>query len=452
MNKSIIAGLAITSAITIPGVADAISSQEILPTNSNISSSNMYFTRNNLNLRKDMSTSSRVLRTIPKGEQVQKLSSKYGWAKVSYKGLVGYCNELYLTSINPISQNTNNTLLNTTFFVNTEVLNARVQPNTDSKIYKKLYKGDSVLVLKQRNDGWSEIVINENIYYVSSTYLSKDNVVNNTVSSITQYVNVPALYARTQPNVNSSIVEKLGLDTEVKVLEKRTDGWTKVSVNDRDLYVSSRYLSDKKVNNTQLENNATKYKYSYEAITPTNKSAFASIQNLKLALNKINGTIVKPGETFYYLKAIGPITKANGFVESGVILNGKPSTGVGGGICQGSTTLHNAVIKTGLKVVERRNHSLPSKYADKGLDAMVTGNLDYGFTNTSKYDIRIVGYVASGNAIVKLESTGDITNGYTYKPEVKISKDGLEAITTIKKIKDGLESVHQTFYSLYKSK
>lgn len=373
--KITIAGLAITSAISIPGTIDAMSS-------SNISANTTHITKVNLNLREDMSTSSRILKTIPKGGKVTKISTKYGWAKVTYKGLTGYCHDLYLTSANTVSQNTNTSVLNTTRYVNTDVLHVRVQPNTVSKTYKRLYKGDSVLVLKQRNDGWSEVVINENIYYVSTQYLS----------------------------------------------DKKPNSSTKL------------------LNNTDSK----EFKYCYKATTPTKHSTLPSIHNVKVAMKAIDLKIVNPGETFYYLETLGSITKEKGYVESGVILNGVSSKGIGGGICQGSTTLHNAVIEAGLKVVERRNHSLPSKYVDKGLDAMVTGNLDYGFKNTSNYPIRIRAYVTDTEVVVCLESTGDITNGYKYIPKTEISADGLKAKTTIMKVKDGKETPHQTFYSSYK--
>ena len=82
---------------------------------------------------------------------------------------------------------------------------------------------------------------------------------------------------------------------------------------------------------------------------------------------------------------------------------------------------------------------------------MVTGKLDYGFKNTSKYPVKIRAYVSGGKVVVRLESTGDTTNGYKFVPEVTVSPDGLKATTNVVKIKSGKKYPHQTFYSSYRS-
>ena len=427
------------------GVCSGLYLKSIQSQSQSNSGQNTYYAKANLNLRKGAGTSYMVLKTIPAGEKVTKLSSSNGWAKVTYNGLTGYCSESYLTKTNSSQQNSSTP--KTTYYVNTDFLNVRTGAGTSYKVYKKIYRGASVVVTKNRSDGWSEISMDGKTYYVSSQYLSKNAVSSSSSSSTTKYVNTNTLNVRTQPNTSSSIYKKITLGTSVSVIEKRSDGWSKIKMDNKDVYVSSDYLSDTKPS----ANTSTTYSYSYEATTPTSKSSANSIKNVQTAFKKMDGKIVKPGETFYYLKAIGPITEANGFIESGTISNGQPSTGIGGGICQGSTTLHNAVIKAGLTVVERRNHSLPSKYIEKGLDAMVTGKLDYGFKNTSKYPVRIRAYVSGNSVIVRLESTGDTTNGYKFVPEVTVASNGLRATTNVMKIKDGVKEIHQTFYSSYRS-
>lgn len=435
------------------GVCSGLYLKSIQSQSQSNSGQDTYYTKANLNLRKGAGTSYMVLKTIPAGEKVTKISVSGGWAKVAYGSLTGYCSDAYLTKSNTLSNTSSNasqqssSTTKTTYYVNTDSLNIRTGPSTAYKVYKKINKGTSVSVTKNRSDGWSEISMDGKTYYASSQYLSKNAVSSSSSSSTTKYVNTNTLNVRTQPNTSSSIYKKITLGTSVNVIEKRNDGWSKIRMDNKDVYVSSEYLSDTKPST----NTSTTYSYSYEATTPTSKSSANSIKNVQNAFKKIDGKIVKPGETFYYLKAIGPVTKANGFIESGVISNGQPSTGIGGGICQGSTTLHNAVIKAGLTVVERRNHSLPSKYIEKGLDAMVTGKLDYGFKNTSKYPVKIRAYVSGGNVVVKLESTGDTTNGYKFVPEVTVSPDGLRATTNVVKIKDGKKYPHQTFYSSYRS-
>lgn len=439
------------------GVCSGLYLRAVQGQSQTVSGQNTYYTKTNLNLRKGAGLSYGVLKTIPQGQKVTRISVSGEWAKVTYGGLTGYCSNAYLTN-SSTSGNTSqqgSVATKTTYYVNTDSLNVRTGPSTSYKVYKKINKGTSVSVTKNRSDGWSEISMDGKTYYASSQYLSKNAVSNSnntSATTATKYVNTSTLNVRTSPSTSSSIYKKITLGTAVNVVEKRSDGWSRIKMDGKDVYASSEYLSDTKPNSsTSTSNTPTANSYSYTATTPTAKSSANSIKNVQNAFKKIDGKIVQPGQTFYYLKAIGPITKTNGFIESGVVSGGQYSTGVGGGICQGSTTLHNAVMKAGLTVVERRNHSLPSKYIQKGLDAMVTDRLDYGFKNTSKYPVKIRAYVSGGNVVVRLESTGDTTNGYTFVPKVTVSPDGLKATTNVVKIKNGKEYPHQTFYSSYRS-
>lgn len=127
--------------------------------------------------------------------------------------------------------------------------------------------------------------------------------------------------------------------------------------------------------------------------------------NLKLAVKKINGTILKPGETFSYNKVVGERTVANGFKQAIVYANGGMEAGLGGGICQISSTLYNSVIFANLEIVERKNHSLPVSYVPLGRDATVSyGSIDFKFKNNRSYPIKIEATASSG--IVKISILG----------------------------------------------
>ncbi|OWU66148.1 MAG: hypothetical protein CBB60_001025 [Armatimonadetes bacterium Cent15-Ar3] len=93
--------------------------------------------------------------------------------------------------------------------------------------------------------------------------------------------------------------------------------------------------------------------------------------NIRLATGKIDGTLLLPGERFSFNKTVGERTVKSGFREAPVFVNGRHETGVGGGICQVSTTLYNASLFANLKIVERTNHSLPVPYVPVGRDATV---------------------------------------------------------------------------------
>lgn len=105
--------------------------------------------------------------------------------------------------------------------------------------------------------------------------------------------------------------------------------------------------------------------------------------NMQLALSKVNGTILEPGQEFSYNTALGDSTDPNnGWLPAGGISGGVIVQMYGGGICQGSTTLYIASLKAGMEIVERYCHAMPSSYCPIGLDATVDyGNLDFRFRN-----------------------------------------------------------------------
>ena len=109
--------------------------------------------------------------------------------------------------------------------------------------------------------------------------------------------------------------------------------------------------------------------------------------NVEAAAKAVNGTVLPPGAVFDYGKAIEKAQAESGFREAPVIVNGKLQPGTGGGICQVSSTLYNAAIRSGLEIVERRNHSLPVNYLPKGQDAtFAQGYINFRFrNNTGKY-------------------------------------------------------------------
>jgi len=120
--------------------------------------------------------------------------------------------------------------------------------------------------------------------------------------------------------------------------------------------------------------------------------------NLNLACQKLNGIQIADGETFSFNDVVGPRDEANGWKEAHVIIGGtRYEDGWGGGICQVSTTLYNALLRTGQDFANfsRVNHSIPSGYVERGLDATVAyGSKDFKFKNTSGSTIYIVAYTS----------------------------------------------------------
>jgi len=126
--------------------------------------------------------------------------------------------------------------------------------------------------------------------------------------------------------------------------------------------------------------------------------------NVNLATQKINNVILLPGETFSYNKVVGKRTVENGFKEASVYTSSGVVNGLGGGICQVSSTLYNAVLEANLEIVERKNHSYAVSYVPLGQDATVSyGSIDFRFKNNRKYPIKVIAYTNNGNLTVLIK-------------------------------------------------
>lgn len=121
--------------------------------------------------------------------------------------------------------------------------------------------------------------------------------------------------------------------------------------------------------------------------------------NLQLAANKINGTVLMPGEVFSYNQVVGERTIAAGYKEAPIYVSGKVVDGLGGGICQITSTLYNAVLYANLGIVSRSNHQFVPSYVTASRDATVVyGAIDFKFKNTRDYPIKITCSVSGGIA------------------------------------------------------
>lgn len=128
--------------------------------------------------------------------------------------------------------------------------------------------------------------------------------------------------------------------------------------------------------------------------TPIIDKSASRINNIKLAAKRISGIKLAPGEEFSFNKIVGRRTEGKGFELAPIIVNTKEGPekgfGVGGGVCQVSTTIYNAVEECGLKVTERHMHSLDINYVPKGEDATVSyGSVDFKFVNNREHSIMV---------------------------------------------------------------
>lgn len=182
-----------------------------------------------------------------------------------------------------------------------------------------------------------------------------------------------------------------------------------------------------------------------ESTTTFATSGPGRINNIKLSTRAFNGRMVHPGESISYNSTLGPINTKTGYQDAPIIVAGDLTPGVGGGICQTSTTLYNALLRSDLTVTERSHHSIPSAYMDKGLDAVVAGDyLDLKFRNDFDFPIYIHSVVAGKSVNFKIYGDKS-TKDYTIEMQPEITKVIPHKTTEIVKedLKPGTKKLEQ---------
>lgn len=125
--------------------------------------------------------------------------------------------------------------------------------------------------------------------------------------------------------------------------------------------------------------------------------------NIKLASNKINGVVLMPNQQFSYNTVVGKRTAAAGYKPAAVYVGGKVEEGIGGGICQVSSTLYNTALRANLEIIKRSNHRFATGYVPLSTDATVSwGGPEFIFKNSRKYPIKIVSTVSGGKITVSI--------------------------------------------------
>ena len=162
-------------------------------------------------------------------------------------------------------------------------------------------------------------------------------------------------------------------------------------------------------------------------------------ENIKKAVSAIDGTLISPGESFSFNEKVGPRVSERGYKIAPVMVRGELVPGVGGGVCQVSTTLYNAVLLAGLRVVRREHHARPVKYVSPGRDATVVyGYIDLIFKNEKDAPIYIQGEVKGGRMIFRIFGRRDFESIKIYS-DVSRKEDGTIIAKTYRVIDFGSE-------------
>ncbi len=153
--------------------------------------------------------------------------------------------------------------------------------------------------------------------------------------------------------------------------------------------------------------------------TSSGSSRSANVEN---GARLINGITLYPGEEFSTYQTVAPFSKENGYYMAGSYMNGKVVDSLGGGICQVSTTLYNAVLLAELEVTERHNHSMIVSYVDPSADAAIaeSSGKDFRFVNNLDYPIYIEGYVQNKHITFNIygKETRDAGRSVRYESQI----------------------------------
>lgn len=182
----------------------------------------------------------------------------------------------------------------------------------------------------------------------------------------------------------------------------------------------------------------------------------ARSSNVTLAAGRINGTILNPGKTFSVVKTIKDRTEENGYKAAPEYSSGKVVDGVGGGVCQVSTTLYNAVINAELDVVERSPHSMVVSYVPVSRDAAISGDYkDFKFKNNLEYPVYIMGSASGGVLSFKIygHETRPENREISFDSEIiSTIEPGPEVVTEDPSLPAGYRSVTQSAHVGYRAK
>lgn len=217
-------------------------------------------------------------------------------------------------------------------------------------------------------------------------------------------INIEKIYEEVHKEVQDAYYTKnpFTIHPEVEGVDFNLDEAKKVLEENKEQYEIPLIITKPKVTTSQIGSEA------FPDLLSTHSTRYDASQrdrstNLKIACQKINDKVILPGEIFSYNKALGKRTPAAGYKNAKVYENGQVVDGIGGGICQISSTLYNTVLKANLEIIERKNHMFVTSYTPAGTDATVAyGSIDFKFKNTRNYPIKIKASCSNGVATVSI--------------------------------------------------
>ncbi len=279
-----------------------------------------------------------------------------------------------------------------------------INANLPNKVIENSYyvDGDKLIITRGKSgDIIDEKEFSEKIYEILNDIQQEKNYVYISIKNIQpDEIDIEEIYNKVHKDVKNAYYEenpfkvyseKIGISFDKEEARK-------ILQEQKDEYIINLIYTypEKTINDLGIDifrDTLSTFNTKYD---PKNKDRET---NLKLAAEKINGTILSPGESFSYNTIVGARTIEAGYKEAKIYSGGKVIDGIGGGICQVSTTLYNTAIGANLEITERYNHQFLTSYVEAGKDATVAyGVKDLKFINNRTYPIKIEAIVSNGIA------------------------------------------------------
>lgn len=264
-----------------------------------------------------------------------------------------------------------------------------------------------------------------------------------TVSAKQQATTVSAVYMRSEPCNGTAIVCTIPENAAIEQITQNGN-WYQVSYNGKTGYIYKKFLKQAgeteapaqqpQANTSQPSNTAD----NTTANTATEDEKFSDVlgskttyyntsvtgrsTNIRLAAEAIDGTVLQPGETFSLNGVVGRRTAAKGYQTAIIFQNGKQVEGLGGGVCQVSSTVYGAVLYADLQVTERSSHQFQVSYTPVSQDAAVYyGSQDFQFVNDTDNPIKIAADASNGSLTVTIYGTKTTEKKVTLSSKSSVS-------------------------------
>lgn len=359
--------------------------------------------------------------------EISSLEASYDYEKIINEAFnIGRNENIFINNINIIKSFFIKKNINMPMQFNKELLNKKIDElneNIPDKAINSSYKIEGNNLIISNSSGGYRIIKSQLINDLSNAIINNTNCIEIPVEQYNaEEIDIEKIYKeiKKQPidayltkNPLKIHKEETGLDFNIsldeakQILETQQESYTiplktippKITVND--------------LGNEAFPDELATYSTTYST-SNTSRST-----NISLAAQSCNGVVLMPGEEFSYNNTVGQRTATRGYKEAGVYLNGEVTTGLGGGICQVSSTLYNAVLLANLEVTDRTNHTFEPSYVPAGQDATVSwGAPDFKFKNNRNYPIKLISITSGGKVsfnILGLKTEDD----YTVKIESK---------------------------------